>query len=79
MPSRNPNYGLFANKNTKVAKNWKNTQQPSTGQIEIAIGIVFSDATAILGSSGDVSLKFEQGVAQKEFVDHLFDVIKSIS
>lgn len=42
---------------------------------QVCIGIVLSDAT-MYGISKDAIIKFEQGYAQKEFIDHLYQKMK---
>ena len=62
--------------NSKYWQDWKK-QRPNLKEnlFQLCIGIVLSDAT-IYHISKEAYIKFEQGYAQKNFVDHLFTIIK---
>lgn len=62
--------------NSKYWQDWKKKVPPvSTTLFQILVGIVLSDAS-MYRVSKHAYLKFEQGVDQKEFLFHLFDVCK---
>lgn len=64
--------------NSKYWQEWKQTLPeiiPSSILFQALIGIILSDATMYY-TSREALVKFEQGVSQKEFIDHLFSIFK---
>ena len=62
--------------NSKYWQDWKkNLPNISSNLFQIMTGIVLSDAT-MYHVSKNAYIKFEQGVDQKEFLFHLFDMCK---
>lgn len=64
--------------NSKYWQDWKKTLpiiDNSSVLFQVILGIVLSDAT-MYRTSREAIVKFEQGVDQKEFIFHLFDVCK---
>lgn len=62
--------------NSKYWQDWKKKLPPIAPELrEIAIGMILSDACMYKKSNHSL-IKFEQGYAQEEFLNHLFDLFK---
>lgn len=63
---------------TKYWQDWKLNQPDLTSyQLSILIGMILSDA-CIINTGKYPYIKFEQGFDQKEFVENIFDIFKTI-